>query len=145
MKNYFPDIYFFTLLVLIILGWIITYYFYQVYRNQIPRKVWWIPPMVQMGSVRCVSIVETNYGTTLGRPNAFWGLWYYGFLFLLVLTNRFFLRPPIIYLGIISALALGFSFYLSWGLIQLRVRCHPCLSIHSINLLIFLIVCRLLW
>jgi uncharacterized membrane protein len=140
-----PVIYFYTLLVLILAGWIITLYFFQVYRNRIPRKVWWIPPLIQMGSVRCVSIVDSSYGTTLGRPNAFWGLWYYGLLFLLVLADRFVPFSIIPTLLVISGLTLIFSFYLTWGLIQLQVRCRPCLSIHTINFLIFLISCRLLW
>jgi uncharacterized membrane protein len=140
-----PVTYFYTLLVLILAGWIITLYFFQVYRNRIPRKVWWIPPLIQMGSVRCVSIVDSSYGTTLGRPNAFWGLWYYGLLFLLVLADRFVPFSIIPTLLVISGLTLIFSFYLTWGLIQLQVRCRPCLSIHTINFLIFLISCRLLW
>ncbi len=140
-----PAPYFYALLILILAGWLITLYFFQVYRNRIPRKVWWIPSLIQMGSVRCVSIVDSSYGTTLGRPNAFWGLWYYGALFLVVLADRFVLFSIIPYLLVISGLTLIFSFYLTWGLIQLQVQCRPCLSIHTINFLIFLITCRLLW
>jgi len=131
--------------VLILAGWVVSYYFYGVYRGRLSRKVGWLPAFVQMGDCRGETIVNTPYGRTLGQPNAFWGLWYYaGLLVLLGLTAS--------QVGVYSFILVDvafvtflFSLYLMWGLYRLQVTCRPCLTVHLINLLIFLFALRLIW
>ena len=131
--------------ILILAGGFVSYYFYGVYRGKIPRQVGWLPRIVQMGNCRCETIVETPYGRTLGQPNALWGLWYYAGLLVLVGLTGMEVGVFSFILVDVTFITFLFSLYLMWGLYRLRVTCRPCLTVHLINLLIFLFALRLIW
>lgn len=129
-----------VLAVLCPLGWIISRYFRLVHRQRIPEQVWWMPSILQMTDCRCDEIVDTRFGRTLGKSNAFWGLWYYAALLILVLANGILQVPGTGLLLIITLLAFAHSVYLAWGLYVLRVLCRPCLGAHLTNTIIFAIM-----
>ena len=127
-----------VLLVLFsIIGWIISFYFYQVYHHRIPEDVWWMPRILRVVGSRCEEIVGSAFGSTFGRSNAFWGLWYYVLLVLGVVGNTFWGTPGTSLLFVVALLALAFSIYLTWGLYTLKAVCRACLGVHSVNLIIF--------
>ena len=125
--------------LLSVFGWFISFYFYQVHMQRMREEVWWMPKILRMTDCRCDEIVDSEFGQTFGRSNAFWGLWYYSIL-LIILTGNWFLNLPSTgILFIIVLLAFAHSIYLAWGLYLLRVVCRPCLGAHVLNLLIFII------
>lgn len=128
------------LAVLCALGWTISLYFRLAHRQRIPEQVWWMPSVLQMTDCRCDEIVDTRFGRTLGKSNAFWGLWYYAALMILVLTDGVYQVPGTGLLFIITLLAFAHSVYLAWGLYVLRVLCRPCLGAHLTNTAIFAIM-----
>ena len=128
------------LLLLGMIGWVISLYFRLVHREIISDRVIWMPRFLQMNDCRCEEIVDTRFGQTLGRSNAWWGLWYYPLLELLLLGNWLFGIPGIGTIFIVALLAFAYSVYLAWGLFILRVLCRPCLGAHLVNAAIFLIL-----
>jgi len=130
---------FFTLIMLSVFGYFISLYFYLVHRQRLTEEVWWMPKILRMTDCRCDEIVDSEFGQTLGRSNAFWGLWYYSILLILLTGNWFLNIPSIGILFIIVLLAFAHSIYLAWGLYLLRVICRPCLGAHALNMLIFII------
>ena len=127
-------------LVLGAFGWLVSLYFSLHHRERIPERVWWIPRVFQMSDCRCDEIVDTRFGQTLGKSNAWWGLWYYPLLTIALAGNWFFNIPGIGLLFIIALLAFAYSVYLAWGLYILRVLCRPCLAAHFVNAAIFAIL-----
>ncbi|UCH09551.1 MAG: vitamin K epoxide reductase family protein [Fidelibacterota bacterium] len=121
-------------------GWLVSHYFRLHHQERIPEQVWWIPRIFQMRGCRCDEIVDTRFGQTLGRSNAWWGLWYYPLLVLMLAGHWFFDLPGIGLLFIIVLLAFAFSVYLAWGLYILRVFCRPCLAAHLVNAALFAIL-----
>ncbi len=97
---------------------------------------------LQLVDCRCDEIVETDFGRTFGRSNAYWGHLYYPVLILLLAGHWAFNIPSLEVLFIITLLAFAYSIYLGWGLFVLKVVCRPCLAAHIVNLLIFAL---LLW
>ncbi len=130
---------FITLIILTVFGWFISFYFYQVHMQRMREEVWWMPRILRMTDCRCDEIVDSEFGQTLGHSNAFWGLWYYFSLLILLTGNWFYNLPSIGILFIIVLLAFAHSIYLAWGLYLLRVICRPCLGAHVLNMLIFII------
>jgi uncharacterized membrane protein len=122
------------------LGWVDSLYFRLHHRALIPEKVWWMPKVLQMTDCRCDEIVDTRFGRTLGRSNAWWGLWYYPILMVMLVGNWFFNIPSTGLFLIVTLLAFAHSFYLAWGLYVLRVLCRPCLAAHIVNTAIFVII-----
>ncbi|UCD38955.1 MAG: vitamin K epoxide reductase family protein, partial [Fidelibacterota bacterium] len=118
-------------------GWLVSLYFRLHHLERIPVQVWWLPRLVQMHDCRCDEIVDTRFGQTLGKSNAWWGLWYYPLLTALLVGNRLFNIPGTGLLFIVTLLAFAYSIYLAWGLYVLRVLCRPCLAAHFVNAAIF--------
>lgn len=80
-----------------------------------------------------------------GRSNAYWGLWYYGILLILLVVNNLDAYSLTEMIFIITLLAFAQTVYLLWGLYTLKVACRPCLGIHMINMIIFLMFLRMEW
>lgn len=121
-------------------GWLLSYYFYRVHLGRTPEAVWWIPRILQMVNCRCDEIVDSDFGSTFGRPNAFWGLLYYPAIGLVVIMNSLFTKPDTGILFVVALLAFAYSIYLAWGLYLLKVACRPCFGAHIVNFVIFLIL-----
>jgi uncharacterized membrane protein len=121
-------------------GWLTSFYFHRVHHQKSQEAVWWMPRMLQMMDCRCDEIVESSFGSTFGRSNAFWGLWYYPALGLTVLSSNTLGIPDTGVLFIIVLLAFAYSIYLAWGLYLLKVACRPCFGAHVINSIVFLIL-----
>ncbi len=118
-------------------GWLVSLYFLLVYRRKISHKVWWMPSPIRINGPTCTDIVDSHFGRTLRKPNAYWGLWYYGLLIIILLGVQFFSLPLISILIVITSITLIFSIYLLYGLYTLKVVCRPCLTTHTINLCLF--------
>ena len=127
-------------LLLSVCGWFVSFYFLMVYRCQISHKTWWIPPPIRINGPACTDIIDSRFGRTLNKPNAYWGLWYYGFLIIILLGVLFFSLPLNNILIVITGITLIFSLYLLYGLYSLKVACRPCLTTHAINLLLFILM-----
>ncbi|MBC8403030.1 MAG: vitamin K epoxide reductase family protein [Candidatus Marinimicrobia bacterium] len=130
---------FFTLIILTAFGWFISLYFFLVHKHRIAENVWWMPSFLRMTNCRCDEIVESEFGRSFGRSNAYWGTWYYFIFMLIIIGDRSFNLPPFEIIFIISLLAFAYSIYLAWGLYIMRVACRPCLGAHLVNLLVFAI------
>ena len=127
-------------LLLSVSGWLVSFYFLMVYRRKMSNEVWWMPPPIRISGPTCTDIVDSHFGRTLSKPNAFWGLWYYGLLIIILLGIQFFSLPLISILIVITSITLIFSIYLLYGLYTLKVVCRPCLTTHTINLCLFIAI-----
>lgn len=121
-------------------GWVVSLYFLMVYRQLISHKTWWMPSPIRISGPACTDIVDSRFGRTLKQPNAYWGLWYYGLLIIFLLGDRFFSFPLNNILIVITGITLIFSLYLLYGLYSLKVACRPCLTTHTINIFLFIII-----
>ena len=139
------DIPIIIVLLLTISGWLISLYFRLVHLERIQAEVRWMPSFLQMGNCRCDELVETRFGRTLGRSNAYLGLWYFTLFGLATLAHQFYKVPTVEILFLVSLLAFAHSVYLAWGLSVLRVACKPCLGVHIINLAILGVYLTRVW
>jgi len=120
------------------IGWMLSFYFYGVYRKFIPDVVFWIPSFLQMAKCRCRDIVDTPYGKILGQSNSFWGMFYYAAMMGLAM-GIFFHKPIPLWVPLmLSSLGFIFSLYLVRGLYILNVICRTCYGVHVVNVLVFL-------
>lgn len=131
--------------VLATVGWLISYYFFQVHHKRLSEDVWWMPPFFRMSDCRCDEIVESPFGRLGRRSNAYWGLWYYGVLVVLLIINLYDPYHLTEFIFIVTVLAMSQTVYLLWGLYTLKVVCRPCLGIHFINTVVFLIFLKMEW
>ena len=131
--------------VLAAAGWLISYYFFQVHHNRLQEDVWWMPSFLRMSNCRCDEIVESPFGRMGKRSNAYWGLWYYGLLVALLILNSYDSYKLTEFIFILTLFAMSQTVYLLWGLYTLKVACRPCLGVHFINMVIFLIFLRMEW
>ena len=132
-------------LLLIVFGYLISIYFYQYSKGRIPSEVPWLPSIVQIGDCRCDEIINTSFGRTFGRSNAYWAMWYFILLFILIAGNWVMDWPGDTPIFFITLLALARSIYLGWALYVLQVFCRPCIAAHVINFLLLLIFGSLVW
>ncbi|MFQ6616419.1 MAG: vitamin K epoxide reductase family protein [Fidelibacterota bacterium] len=127
---------FILLALLALAGGAFSFYFLQVTRLKMSPNVWWMPPVCRVGTRTCQTIVDTPYGRTFGRPNAFWGCLFYPVLFVVVLATGWMdLNPTVILafsIGMVSV-----SLYLLWGLFRLNTLCRVCMAVHTVNFLFF--------
>lgn len=128
------------LLCLAGIGWLIAWYYYRVHHGTSNASVWWMPRFLQMINCRCDEIAESHFGQTFGKSNAFWGLWYFAALILVVVGYWQFNFPSVGTIFILVLLAFAHSLYLLWGLFILRVACRPCIGSHIINCIIFCVL-----
>lgn len=127
------------LALLALAGGAFSFYFLQVYRGKMASEVWWIPSICRMSEESCRSIVDTTYGRILGKPNAFWGTFFYPVLLVLITATALFeLDPRVLFYTSLAAFLL--TLYLIWGLLVLRVLCRVCTVIHAVNILFFLVL-----
>ncbi len=128
-----------------IVGWVISYYFYQVHKKRISENVIWIPKILSMNDCRCDEIVDSTFGRTFGKSNAFWGMFYYT-AFIVAISEHIFSGVVGIELLFLTALfSFAFSLYLAWGLFILKVFCRPCMGAHIINAVVFAILLIYVW
>ncbi len=120
-------------------GWAFSFYFVSVTTGRLTPNIWWMPPFCRMSEGSCQTLVETPYGTILGRPNAFWGTLYYPFLVLVIAAAALDTVDVGVLVGLAS-LAMIISLYLLWGLYRLRTACPVCFATHAVNLLILITV-----
>ncbi|MFQ6605581.1 MAG: vitamin K epoxide reductase family protein [Fidelibacterota bacterium] len=132
-------------LILVSAGYLISIYFYLATHNRIPTAVPWLPSLVQIGDCRCEELVDTPFGRTLGRSNAFWAMWYFVFLAIAIISTNLNSWPGVTTLFFITLIAFARSIYLAWALLLMRVVCRPCITAHIINLGLILIFGYLEW
>ena len=119
-------------------GGAFSFYFNAVYKGKISSHQFWIPNICQLDVNSCISIVDTKYGRIFGASNAQLGFY---FLFVYALTligvGLEFIDPIVsLCIGILTILL---GIYLVFGLFKLKTACPICISVHSLNLLIFTI------
>ena len=98
----------------------------------------WVPNFCELDSGTCTAIVDTKYGRILGRSNAQLGGYFMSIYALLLLGIPFQLVPPMIPF-IIGILTILLGIYLIFGLIQLKMPCPICITIHGLNIIIFIL------
>ena len=130
--------YYFLCALLAFVGGAFSFYFNAVYRGKISSHQFWIPNLCQLDVNNCISIVDTKYGRIFGASNAqlgFYFLFIYALFLIGVAVN--WVNPIIpLYLGILT---IFLSVYLVFGLIKLKKSCPICISVHLLNLIIFII------
>jgi uncharacterized membrane protein len=124
--------------LLAIAGGALSFYFHAVYQGWLQPVQRWVPVFCRMDSLQCRSIVDTPYGRLAGYPNSFYGMLFYPlYVLLLVLAALRWIAPLIPLLA--GAFTILVGIYLIYALIKLRVACPVCISVHSLNLFIFLL------
>lgn len=125
--------------LLALAGWAFSFYFVSVTTGRLTPNVWWMPRSCRMSEGSCQTLVETSYGTIIGRPNSFWGTLYYPMLILVIAATAFD-AVDVSILVALASLAILISLYLLWGLYRLRAACPVCFATHAVNLLILFTV-----
>ena len=120
------------------IGGAFSFYFNAVYKGKISSNQFWIPNICQLDVNSCISIVDTKYGRLFGASNAQLGF-YFLFVYSLTLIGvGLQIVNPIVTLCI-GILTILLGIYLVFGLFKLKTACPICISVHSLNLLIFTI------
>jgi len=122
--------------LLALAGGAFSFYFHGVYSGKLSAGEWWIPTFCRMDAESCTSIVDTPFGRLFGQPNSFYGLWFFPVYFLTLLFTAHGHVDPLIPLALALITVLA-GMYLTYGLFRLKVVCPVCLSVHTINLLNF--------
>jgi uncharacterized membrane protein len=126
--------------LLAVTGGILSFYFYGIYCRWFSPSQKWVPVFCRMETQSCTSIVDSTYGRLFfGVPNAFWGIFAELGLAELIAGVIIGLWPRWIPL-IVTGLYLIIGLWLIVGLIRLRVACPVCITVHSLNLIIFLLL-----
>ena len=131
------NIYYFSAL-LAFAGGAFSFYFYSVYCGWISYRQWWVPRFCEIDSGKCISIVDSKYGRMIGIPNAIIGSFFmlcYAFILFAVPLDLIDKSIPL-YMGCFSILV---GLYLVYGLFRLRVTCPNCITVHIINVIIFIL------
>ena len=119
-------------------GGAFSFYFNAVYKRKISPQQFWIPNICQLDASNCTSIVDTKYGRIFGASNAQLGFYFlFGYGLILIGVALEIVNPTIaLYLSILTVLL---GIYLVFGLVKLKTSCPICISVHLLNLLIFII------
>jgi uncharacterized membrane protein len=115
-----------------------SFYFHAVYKGRILPNQFWVPNFCELDSSTCTTIVDTKYGRIFGRPNAELGGYSLFIYALLLLGVPFQFVPPMIPF-IIGILTILLGIYLIFGLIQLKMLCPICITVHGLNIIIFIL------
>ena len=119
-------------------GGAFSFYFNAVYKGKISSHQFWIPNICQLDVNSCISIVDTKYGRIFGASNAQLGFYFLLAYALTLIGVGLEIVDPIVSLCI-GTLTILLGVYLVFGLIKLRTPCPICISVHFLNLLIFII------
>ena len=119
-------------------GGAFSFYFNAVYKRKISPQQFWIPNICQLDASNCISIVDTKYGRIFGASNAQLGFYFlFGYGLILIGVALDIVNPTIaLYISILTILL---GVYLVFGLVKLKISCPICISVHLLNLLIFII------
>ena len=130
--------YYFICALLAFVGGAFSFYFNGVYKGTLEPNQAWVPNRCQIDNNRCTAIVDTKYGRILGLPNSQLG-GYFLFIYTLTLIGvpLGMLNPLIpLYIGAFTILL---AIYLVFGLFKLKTGCPICLTVHSLNTVIFIL------
>jgi uncharacterized membrane protein len=124
--------------LLALVGGAFSFYFDAVYKERISSKQFWVPNFCRMDSNDCTTIVDTKYGRVIGRPNAEIGGYFLLIYALLLIGVPLQIIPSMIpfFMGLLTIL---FGLYLIFGLMRLKTLCPICLTVHGLNLIIFIL------
>jgi len=124
--------------LLAITGGAFSFYFYAVSIGRMPYRQWWVPRICQIDLTNCVAITRTKYGQIFGITNSISGtifLIIYGFTLLTAAIGWVDPLLPFI-MGVFTILI---GLYLVYGLFKLKTVCPLCITIHTMNLVIFIL------
>lgn len=124
--------------LLALAGGAFSFYFYGVYKGLISGKQLMIPSFLHIKSASCTSVIETAYGEHFGFSNVAVGIPFmfgYGIVLWATSNGNISTTIPLI-IGIMSILI---GIYLINGLVRLKMNCRICYTVHTLNLIIFLL------
>ena len=124
--------------LLALAGGALSFYFYGVYKGLLSGKQLWIPPLLHVTSATCTSVIKTAYGKHFWFSNVSVGIPFmfgYGIVLWGTANGNISTTIPFI-MGIISILV---GIYLINGLVRLKMHCRICYTVHTLNLIIFLL------
>ncbi len=126
--------------ILSLAGFWISIYFTGVYYRWFEPNVFWIPQLCRLKKDTCMSVLGTPRAKLFGIPNSAFGMALYAYLIL----NLFMPLPDSIAATLLSIAVLR-SIYLAYSLIYVtKIPCPLCFASHVINLILFLIVCKMM-
>ena len=131
------DFYLFGALLTFV-GGALSFYFYGVYSNLFRPEQKLVPSFCRLSNTDCTSIVDTKYGRLLGYSNAIIGTFFLLFHTILLVGSSLNLIHYY-FPFIMSIFSITIGAYLLYGLIKLKVKCNICISIHVINIMVFII------
>ncbi|MBL7031089.1 MAG: vitamin K epoxide reductase family protein [Candidatus Marinimicrobia bacterium] len=124
--------------LLAIAGGAFSFYFYAVSTHRMLYSQWWVPRICQIELPECVAITKTKYGQIFGMPNALSGS-----VFLIFYAYTLFSAAlgwvPSALPFVMGILTIIIGLYLIYGLFKLKTVCPICITIHTINLVIFIL------
>jgi uncharacterized membrane protein len=132
------EFYYLLAALLAFVGGALSLYFHLVYNKRINPGQVWVPPVCQMDSTQCTSIVDTKYGRILRKPNSYYGSIFLPIYGLILIFTAIRLVQPEIAL-ILGGITIITGAYLTVALYRLATYCPICLTVHGLNLLIVLL------
>lgn len=124
--------------LLALAGGALSFYFYGVYKGFLSGKQWWIPSVCQLDGQTCMFIMDTHFGKIAGIPNALSGTVFL-LLYAAVLLGTDQNLVPVSVPLLMGMFTMFIGVYLVFGLVKLSARCVVCLTVHSLNLIIFIL------
>lgn len=122
---------------LLFIAALLSFYFFGVYARLFAYDRFYVPSFCRLSSDECTSIVDTKYGRVFGVSNAFVGA-----IFLLVhsivLIFNYFEIISSFYPFFMSVASTSIGVYLVYGLVKLKVKCNICITVHIINISVFI-------
>ena len=116
---------------------LLSVYFFGVYARLFAYDRFYVPSVCRLSSDECTSIVDTKYGRVFGVSNAFVGTIFL-FVHSIVLICTYFEILSNIYPFFMSLASTSIGVYLVSGLVKLKVKCNICITVHAINMSVFI-------
>ncbi len=133
-----PATHYLTGALLAFAGGALSFYFYGVYKGFLNGKQLWIPPFLHMTSATCTQVIDSAYGKHFGFANVAMGIpFMLGYGIVLWGTAQGDISTIIPFIMGLTSILIGI--YLINGLVKLKMHCRICYTVHSLNLIIFLL------
>ena len=123
--------------ILASVGFILSCYAYYVEKKAADKK---FKPVCDINeNISCTKAFLSEYGKILGKPNSFFGIFFYPIVFILFYLNVF---SFVFYLSLLSAVSSVYLAYLSY--VKLKNFCLVCTGVYLVNFLLLFFSYKLL-